>query len=61
MEKFNVIKTQEMWKDYPNTKHWISVLKNPQKHGLIGTPDSDYLKAIESIEYILLGDNTGGK
>lgn len=56
MDKINVIKTQAMWKDCPNTKLWIDTLKNPQEHGLSGIPDSNYLKAIESLEYILLGE-----
>lgn len=56
MDKNNVTKTQAMWKDYPNTKLWIDTLKNPQEHGLSGIPDSNYLKTIESLEYILLGE-----
>ena len=56
MDKQNAIKTQEMWKDYPNTAKWIEAVKNPQKHGFSGVPDGDYLKAVESLEHILLGN-----
>ena len=58
MDKQSVKTTQELWKDYPNTKNWIEALAHPEKHMIVNsdgslTPDEDYRKAIESISYIL--------
>ena len=60
MDKENVVKTQHMWKDYPNAKFWIDTISNPTAHMIIANNhvigvDSDYQKAIESLQYILLG------
>jgi negative regulator of replication initiation len=58
MDKINVFKTQEMWKDYPNAKYWIETISNPAEHMHIEDNkiifiDGDYYKAIESLTYIL--------
>lgn len=61
MDKNNVIKTQEMWKDYENTSFWLDTINNPQKHMIIvnnkvvGVSHA-YLMALESLNYILTGN-----
>jgi hypothetical protein len=60
MNKENLIKTQEMWKDYPKAKQWIDTICNPSKHIIINNNeiisyDSEYVLAVESLSYILLG------
>ena len=36
---------------------WIDALKNPEAHTVNGKKDSDYIQAVESLSYILLGIN----
>lgn len=58
MDKQNVIITQKLWKNYPNTEYWIDIISHPEKHMIIYENkvigvDSDYKKAQESLKYIL--------
>ncbi|MBP1683311.1 MAG: hypothetical protein H6Q27_875 [Ignavibacteriaceae bacterium] len=60
MDKSNVLKTQEMWKDYPNTEYWLKTITEPQEHMIVVdnkiiAVDSDYMRAVESLNYILTG------
>lgn len=60
MDKENVTRTQDMWKNYPNTKYWLKTISEPEKHMIIQGQkiigvDSDYAKAVESLSYILSG------
>lgn len=61
MDKEHVIATRKMWKDYPNTQYWIDIISHPKEHifadnnGEIFT-DTEYLKAVESLKYILVGE-----
>lgn len=61
MDKANVLKTQEMWKDYPNVEYWLKTISEPAKHMIIReneiiAVDTDYERAVESLSYILLGE-----
>ena len=63
MDKQKAIKTQEMWKDYENTRRWIDTISNPQKYLTFIDKDTvvkspAYLQAEESLRYILLGETT---
>lgn len=54
--KDNVIKTQEMWKDYQNVQYWILDLQSQNKHMLPnGRSDGSDLQAIEGLQFLLLG------
>lgn len=60
MDKSNVLKTQEMWKDYPNVDYWLKTITEPQEHMVVAdnkiiAVDSDYMRAVESLNYILTG------
>ena len=61
MDKGNVIKTQEMWKNYENTLFWLEAINNPEKHMIIRDNkvigvDNDYKMSLESLNYILTGN-----
>lgn len=61
MDKQNVIMTQKMWKDYENTAFWLNTINNPQNHMIIKDNkvvgvSGDYLMALESLNYILTGN-----
>ena len=61
MDKANVIKTQEMWKDYLNTEFWLKTISEPAKHMIIRdneivSVDSEYAASVESLSYILSGN-----
>lgn len=60
MDKENTKRTQEMWKDYPNTAYWLKTISEPSKHLIVRNQeivgvDSDYAGAVESLSYILMG------
>ena len=61
MNKDNVAKIQEMWKDYPNVQKWIETISNPNKHIKMVKEntffvDNDYVIAVESLSYLLTGN-----
>lgn len=60
MDKENTKKTQEMWRDYPNTAYWLKTISEPTKHMIVRNQeiievDNDYAGAVESLSYILTG------
>lgn len=61
MNKAHVCYTQEMWKDYENTEFWLKTIAEPAKHmvirdGKIVSVDWAYAVAVESLSYILTGE-----
>ena len=61
MNKAHVNCTQQMWKDYENTEFWLKTIAEPAKHmeirdGKIVSVDWDYAVAVESLSYILTGE-----
>ena len=61
MDKANVLRTQEIWKDYPNTEYWLKTISEPAKHMIIRDNevvdvDADYKRSLESLSYILSGE-----
>lgn len=60
MQKESVKRTQELWKNEPNVKAWIEAISPPAKHimaeGHVFAVDAEYQKAVESLSYILLGE-----
>ena len=59
MDKIAVEITQDLWKNNPNTKHWLEAIQNPGRHikpeGNNLVLSSEYISAIESISFILAG------
>lgn len=61
MDKAHAFYTQQMWKDYPNVKFWLETISEPAKHmtirdNKIVDVDWDYAVAVESLSYILTGE-----
>lgn len=59
MEKIAAEITQDLWKNNPDTRAWLSAIQNPGMHirpdGNNLILSAEYLKAIESISFILAG------
>ena len=59
MDKIAAEITQDLWKNYPNTRKWLEAIQNPGRHikpdGNKLILSSEYLSAIESISFILAG------
>lgn len=59
MEKIAAEITQDLWKNNPDTKAWLSAIQNPGMHirpdGNNLILSAEYLNAIAAISYILAG------